>query len=43
MWDGMTGSVHEMERAYERVWAQEWEELNEPIPDQPDDREPDDA
>ena len=43
MWDGMTGSVHDMELAYEREWAQEWEARNEPIPDQPDDREPDDA
>ena len=43
MWDVMTGSVHDMELAYERGWAQEWEELNEPIPNQPDDREPDDA
>ena len=43
MWDGMTGSVHDMELAYEREWAQEWEELNEPVPNQQDDREPDDA
>ena len=42
-WDGMTGSVHDMERAYEREWAREWEALNEPIPDQSDDSEPDDA
>lgn len=34
MWDLMTGSMTEMEQAYEREWAREWEVLNEPISDQ---------
>ena len=27
-WDLMTGNVTEIEQAYERQWAREWEELN---------------
>lgn len=37
-WDLMTGNVTEIEQAYERQWAREWEELNEPVPDQYTDR-----
>ena len=37
-WDLMTGNVTEMEQAYERQWAREWEDINEPIRDQSGDR-----
>lgn len=30
MWDLMTGSIAEMEAAYEAQWAREWEALNAP-------------